>query len=222
MEYDLVRSNRKTVAIYIREGRIEVRAPQTMPKADIDRFVVSKMKWIADKLTKQSEQAVSRERFALGYGSLATLRGRQYPIEAREGSRAGYDGERFFMPPGLPPERIKSVCVQIYRMLAQKHMTDVARAFAQRMTVSPASVRITGARTRWGSCSGRKSINFSWRLIMAEDGVIDYVAVHELAHLIEMNHSARFWKIVADVLPDYQERRARLSNLQRKLGGEDW
>jgi predicted metal-dependent hydrolase len=67
-----------------------------------------------------------------------------------------------------------------------------------------------------------KSLNFSWRLVMADDAAIDYVVVHELAHITEMNHSPEFWAIVAGVLPDYKERRRRLKLLQLRLNSEDW
>ena len=90
------------------------------------------------------------------------------------------------------------------------------------MSVTPSAVRINGAKTRWGSCSGKKSINFSWRLIMASDDVIDYVVVHELAHLLELNHSARFWAVVEKILPDCRERRKQLRELQKRLATEDW
>jgi hypothetical protein len=90
------------------------------------------------------------------------------------------------------------------------------------MSVTPIAVKINSAKTRWGSCSNKKSLNFSWRLIMADDDVIDYVVVHELAHLREMNHSPRFWAVVEAVLPDYRERKLKLRALQAKLNREDW
>ena len=90
------------------------------------------------------------------------------------------------------------------------------------MAVKPAAVKINGAQTRWGSCSARRSVNFSWRLILAEDNLVDYVIVHELAHLKELNHSPRFWALVAAYVPDYQIRRARLRELQKKFNREDW
>ena len=90
------------------------------------------------------------------------------------------------------------------------------------MNVTPIAVKVNSAKTRWGSCSGRNSINFSWRLIMADDDVIDYVIVHELAHIKEHNHSDRFWAVVASVLPDYKMRQAKLKILQKKLASEDW
>jgi len=90
------------------------------------------------------------------------------------------------------------------------------------MNVSPASVKVNGAKSRWGSCSGKNSVNFSYLLITAADGLIDYVITHELAHTKEHNHSGRFWAIVGDALPDYKERRRALRELQKRLASEGW
>jgi predicted metal-dependent hydrolase len=106
--------------------------------------------------------------------------------------------------------------------LAKTHISERAGRFSEQMNVSPSAVKINGAKTRWGSCSASKSLNFSWRLLLADDDVIDYVVVHELAHITEMNHSARFWEVVADVLPDYKERQKCLKKLQKRLSVEDW
>ena len=90
------------------------------------------------------------------------------------------------------------------------------------MLVLPNTIKITNARKRWGSCSSDGNINISWRLIMASDTIIDYILVHELSHLVEMNHSARFWSVVESVLPDYKKRRAELRAFQNKLTYENW
>ena len=222
IDYTLIRSKRKTAAIYVRRGSVEVRAPLKMAKQDIDRFVASKEKWIVGKLAISNEQAAKRESFKLDYGSLITYCGRQYPIEAKEGKRTGFDGERFYVPPNLTSEQIKSACIKTYKKLAKPNLTDRTIDFARKMSVNPSSIRITDARYRWGSCSGKKSLNFAWRLIMADDDLIDYVIVHELAHLTEMNHSAQFWKIVEGVMPDHVERRARLKELHLKFADENW
>ena len=221
-EYTLKRSNRKTVALYVRDGALEVRAPMRMPKADIDLFIASKEKWIADKLGKSIEQMARRESFTLNYGDKVILRGKEYPIAAKDGGRIGFDEECFYMPPGLTPEQIKHACVRIYRLTAKRRLTERTLFFAGRMSAQPSAIRISGAKTRWGSCSAKKSINYSWRLIMADDDVIDYVVVHELAHLTEMNHSKRFWAIVEGILPDCKRQRARLKDLQSRIGGENW
>jgi len=221
-EYQLTRSKRKTIGLYIRNGCVEVRAPLKMPKCDIDKFVMSKEKWINDRLACSKEQAARRDDFALDYGHFVIYRGKEYPIVAKDGNRIGFDDVRFYMPPGLSPEQIKSYCVQIYRLLAKRDLTDKVIYYAEQMYVMPSAIKINGAKTRWGSCSAKKSLNFSWRLIMACDEVIDYVVIHELAHITEMNHSARFWAVVGNVAPDYRERRKLLKVLQKRLAGENW
>ena len=222
IDYALNRSNRKTIALYVRNGAVEVRAPLKAPKRDIDKFVASKEKWITDKLAASISRQALRESFSLTYGDDVLYRGKEYPIAAKPGDRVGFDGKRFYMPPEMTPEQVKHACVQIYSMLAKHDLTIKTLEFTNQMGVMPIAVKINGAKTRWGSCSGKRSLNFSWRLIMADDEVIDYVVVHELAHITEMNHSARFWAIVGGILPDYKKRQKQLKKLQKKLSTEDW
>ena len=79
--------------------------------------------------------------------------------------------------------------------------------FSSKMGVSYGKVAIRDQKTRWGSCSRNGNLNFNWKLSLVPDEILDYVIVHELAHRIEMNHSADFWREVEKVLPDYRERR---------------
>lgn len=223
MEYTLIRSKRKTIGIHITgDAAVEVRAPLKVPKAEIDRVVESKQKWIRSHLSVRERQLESKAAFTLDYGGAVPMLGGEYPITARDGNRAGFDGERFYMPPGLPSGEIKYAVIQIYRMVAKPLLTNKVIDYAERMAVTPAGVKINGAKTRWGSCNNLGGINFSWRLIMAEDDVIDYVVVHELAHMKEWSHSARFWAIVESVLPDYKARLGKLKELQKRLANEDW
>jgi len=209
-----------------------------MPQCEIDRFVLEKERWIIENIAKQREWAERKKSFVLDYGSSILFRGKLYPIEGREGTYVGFDskcglgderalkiafdGKAFCIPQELSTTQIKFACIQLYKILAKSHISDRAAFFASQMGVVPTAVKINSAAKRWGSCSSRKSINFSWRLIMADDAIIDYVVVHELAHIKEMNHSARFWAVVENVLPNYQEHRRRLKELQHRLSGEDW
>jgi len=122
----------------------------------------------------------------------------------------------------LKTPKAKRVMIQVYRSVAKKILANKVDGYARRMGVTPAAVKVNNAKTRWGSCSSKNSINFSWRLVMADDDVIDYVVVHELAHIREHNHSERFWRVVASALPDYERRRKKLKEFQRKLANEDW
>ncbi len=219
----MIRSRRRTIAIHItKDAEIEVRAPLKARKAEIDRFVMSKSQWISRHLEVMEQRISNRAEFAVSYGDTVPMQGIEYPIIAREESRAGFDGECFFLPQDLPPDEIKSLIVKVYKLVAKKLLTNKVIDYSKEMGVMPAAVKVNSAKARWGSCSGKNSINFSWRLILADDDVIDYVVVHELAHIREHNHSERFWKVVKSVLPDYKERQRKLKEFQKKLANEDW
>ena len=222
INYTLIRSARKTIALHVRDGSIEVRAPFQSPKHIIDRFVLSKEKWIEDKLLYFSDRAKQRENFQLGYGTHILYRGKNYPIESSFSDFIGFENDKFYVPPNLNSAEIKECCTKIYRVLAKQEIINRTWHFAELMNVSPTTVKVNNAKTRWGSCSSKKSLNFSWRLIMADDDLIDYVVIHELAHLSEMNHSTRFWNIVGSVLPDYKLRKTRLRELHLSLCDETW
>ena len=96
------------------------------------------------------------------------------------------------------------------RKLAKKVLPEKTAYFADLMGLKYGRITVTGAKTRFGSCSSKGNISFSYRLMTYPDEAIDYVVVHELAHLVEMNHSPRFYKIIASVLPDYKERKRLL------------
>ena len=225
IDYKLVYCNRKTVGIYIRdrdEVYVEVRAPLNMPKKEVDRVVASKKKWISEHIDKTLTRANRRNNFTLTYGDSVTYMGKKYPIKAKDGDRIGFDYESFYIPPDLSDREVKDACVAIYRLLAKKDLTKKTFDFGAQMSVTPNAVKINSANRRWGSCSSQKRINFSWRLIMADEDVIDYVVVHELAHIKELNHSERFWSIVGSVLPDYKKLQRKLKELQKRLNEEDW
>jgi len=221
-DYRLTLSQRKTIAIYVRDNVVEVRAPVQMPRDDVIMYILSKEKWIKENLARTAAFKMRRDAFIVDYGSMIILRGKRYPIVSRNTAKAGFDGTDFYMPPGLIPAQVKATCIQIYRRLALTYFTGRVGYYSEKMGVAPQAVKVNNARARWGSCSSEKIINFSWRLALADDDVIDYVVVHELAHLIEMNHSPRFWAIVAGVFPDYASRKAKLKELQVRLASENW
>ena len=111
---------------------------------------------------------------------------------------------------------IKLACIQIYRELARRDLTAKVQEYAAKVGVKPPRLKINGAKTCLSSFT-TDSLNFSWRLMMADDDIIDYVVVYELAHILEVKHSPKFWKIVGDILPDYKIRQAKLKEFKGKL-----
>lgn len=125
--------------------------------------------------------------------------------------------ERAAIDPDLDDEGIRAALAEFYRALAAEYLPERVRYFARIMGVQPSAVKISNARKRWGSCSGKNSLNFAWRLMMTPPECVDYVVVHELAHIREHNHSPEFWAIVEDVMPDYRRRTKLLRSSQKRI-----
>lgn len=102
--------------------------------------------------------------------------------------------------------------IENLREKARKILTEKTEHYSKIMGLKFSRITITGAKTRFGSCSSKGNISYSYRLLLYPDAAIDYVVVHELAHLVKMNHSAQFYKIIESVLPDYKERIRLLKN----------
>ena len=211
MEYELIRTRRKTIAIYIQECRVVVRAPLRAPARDIDSFVESKQKWIGKHLALQNERKANRDAFKLDYGSIVLYLGREYRIDSDNKENTLY------MPPEQSREQIREKLVRIYKEYAQDHITKRVAHFSPIIGVYPKNIRIGSAKRSWASCTSSGRLTFSWRLMMAPPDAIDYVVVHELAHIMQPNHSQKFWKIIERILPDWKERRKKLRLLQNRL-----
>ena len=164
MEYELIYSTRKTIAIQLMEdGNVVVRAPKRAGKHAIEKFLKEKEDWI---LTKQQEIREASE---------------------NRKSRQLTDAQRLKMI-----------------NLAKEVFAAKTAYFARIMGVSYGRITIREQKTRWGSCSSAGNLNFNWKLLLAPEEVVDYVVIHELAHRREMNHSARFYAVVAEIKPDYK------------------
>ncbi|MCL1895578.1 MAG: M48 family metallopeptidase [Clostridiales bacterium] len=276
MEYELIRTRRKTVAIHIKEGRVIVRAPMRTPVRDIERFIESKQGWIDKHLAGQLARAEKRARFELTYGGAVLFLGREYRITAdhkaaayrqapdpankgelpkpekhdRAGAQLSFfedigmqanaaqpvedtgmqtDAARptepedcLYFPPGLDTPHLKSRLILFYKGRAREIITERIGQIAPLMGVKPAKIHIGSAKRSWGSCNAKGCLSFSWRLMMAPPDAVDYVIVHELAHLKHLDHSKAFWAVVAKVFPDWKSRRQALRQLQKKLDTEDW
>lgn len=104
-------------------------------------------------------------------------------------------------------EVIENALKAWYMERAKEIISERVSFYQNQIGEKVSSIRIKDVRSRWGSCSSKRNLNFNWRLVMAPLPVLDYVVVHELCHLKEMNHSKEFWKLVREVLPDYQQQR---------------
>jgi len=224
-EYKLTRSKRKTISIKINEdSTLEVKAPLHLSQEKIDSFVNSKEKWIAKHTDEIFKKYQLKREFNLNFNDYVLVRGEKTYIHPIEGNTASYDKEKriFYIPEIANSAQIKEILIKLYKLIAKSYIHERVAFFSKQMSVKPTGIRITSAKTRWGSCSGKNSVNFSWKLIMADDEIIDYVVVHELGHIKQHNHSPKFWNIVESIIPDYRKQKEKLKILGENLSKENW
>ena len=221
--YTIKYSKRKTMGLYItRNAEIEVRVPHGTPQKVVADFVDQHQQWISTHHGAVAQQVAERENFELKFGADLLFLGHEFPLKPVEKPAFGFDGQHFYAYAQMSAEELRTSLVGVYRTLAKKVLSDIVEEMAKHMGLKPKAVKINAARSRWGSCSSAGNLNFSWYLVMAEEATIRYVVVHELAHLIEMNHSPNFWRIVEQVLPNYKAEREKLKKLQKKLSVQSW
>ena len=230
IEYEVRRSARrkKTVQLSIRDGAVIVNAPSTMRDLDIREFVRSRADWIAKTLAEREEAAPEALKFVTG----ETLPYLGKPIELAVRFNAGDELSvhlarrrlRVTMPRDLPeplrPTLTGNAIANWYAAQARERLPrDIDRWWSKlgRGSRSRVQVSIGSARSRWGSCSSDGKIRFTWRVMMLDPDLIDYIVVHELAHLSVMNHSPDFWAVVATAMPDWKTRRATLREAGQAL-----
>jgi predicted metal-dependent hydrolase len=215
LTYQLIRSRKrkKTLSLTVKpEGMVVIQAPYPVPQTEIDGFFQRKLPWIRQKLATLALQ-VSREiprSDALAAGDKALFLGVAYPVIINginlNGDNLAFDGSSFLLSPCAAASGKDSLRTW-YQRAASSFLPDRVRDYEGIMGCHSRSIRISRARSRWGSCSADNRLAFSWRLMMAPPPVIDYVVVHELAHIREKNHSTRFWSLVGEICPDYRNQR---------------
>lgn len=203
----LIRSRRRTLSLEVRrDASLVVRAPLSLHESFIHDFIRKKAKWIFKKQqefnVKGPQQSgckpVREGEIFLRLGERHSLKmnaGRLRKVELKDGCLH------------LPHQKTKEAARLLeewYRREALRLIAPRAASYAETRGLRYRSISITGARGRWGSCSSGGRLNFSWRLIQAPGEVVDYVVVHELAHLKHKNHSKKFWAEVAVMMPEYQ------------------
>lgn len=186
------------------DGILEVFAPLGVSPENV-RTLLKKHRKIIERLRKKTPQVPP---LSFSEGTHFWLLGKQYPLHLTRRLKI-FDNS--FMVPGGDEEQIKKGLVSLYRELAGTIISKRLPELTDAAGIAPQKIRISSADTRWGSCSSRRTLSFSWKLIQCPLELVDYVIVHELSHLKEMNHSPAFWKNVESILPDYRERKKQLN-----------
>lgn len=205
---EIIRTNRKkTASLRLREGQMQLVVPKRATQGDIDRILASKANWIRKTLADETARPTF-EPCTYTDGSTFTWLGWTINLAVSNETNGWprLQDNQIILGAGNPNETRTQVLAWA-KQEAHNHIRRQVDHHANHMDVQPGPLTIRDYKSRWGSCSADGSIRFNWRIMIAPPEIVDYVVVHELAHLREMNHSPRFWAHVKAVLPDLDQHR---------------
>ena len=227
IEFQVRRSERrkKTVEVTIDGGGVQVAAPMDTPAEDLQTLVRRRAPWILNHAS-DGMLAVAPKRFVSGETLPYLGRNVRMVFETADvlTPQVRFDHWRFNIrvPQGLEGEqrhqRVRKAIIAWYRRRAEVRLEKGVKKWLPRFGGGPVpDVLIRDQRQRWGSCAPDGTLRFNWRVVMLEPALVDYVIVHELAHLAVRSHSDDYWKLLNRIVPDAQERRRKLRDVGRFL-----
>ncbi len=207
----IIRTRRRSVGLKITEdARLIVRAPLRMSLAGIQSIVEKKRNWVEKKTDEIKRRNREKPQRRFVRGETFPYRGKQIPLRVTD----KYQGlvlkdSMFFISEKFEGNRVvaEKLFEDFYIGEARRILVKRTAEIARSLGLKTGKVRISRAKKRFGSCSSSGNINLSWRIILAPPEISDYVIVHELAHLVEQNHSKSFWRVVGKMMPDYERRK---------------
>lgn len=209
IEYRFFRRRRRTIGITVDADGLCVAAPLRAPWRDIEAFLRHKQRWIVAKLDEWAR--LPRPAVLRGEtGEWLPLFGRALMLDVRNGRRAVQREHERLVVSAPAPQRVPNVLTGWLKAQALEALAPRAAQYAAHLEARPPRVALSNARTQWGVCTEDGAIRLSWRLVHLEPALADYVVAHEVAHLVELNHSKRFWNLLGRLYPDWREARHRL------------
>ncbi|NMA67851.1 MAG: M48 family metallopeptidase [Desulfitobacterium sp.] len=208
----------KRLSIRVTPEKVRVSAPVSTSREEIQIFLQQNQEWILENWGKLQKIARESKREYLT-GEKVPYLGKELTLQICDSQgkmiRAIYNIEEESLEISIPQsftqelreEAVREILEKWYKEKARPYFLQKLSYWSREMGVSYNKFRLKGQKTRWGSCSTLGNINLNWRLIMAPEPVIDYIVIHELSHLIYMDHSKEFWKHVARFCPNYREHR---------------
>ena len=195
------------------DQRVTLSVPRLLPQRQALAFLAEKEGWVRAALARAPEPAI------VGIGTLLPLHGRDMPIVMRPGPSVALSDGAICVPPDPTGQRTGARVAAFLRERARGELLAASERHADRIGRSFRAMNLRDTRSRWGSCTADGRLMYSWRLIMAPPEVLDYVAAHEVAHLVHMDHSPAYWDCVGKLLPDYATHRAWLRAHGARLHG---
>ena len=228
VQFILKRSSRRSIGISIdKKGNISVAAPFNVPEKNVKELLAKKSSWILSKLNFIEKSAAEEGDIPKTFrdGDKLLFMGEEYTLRLIQDKllklpiirQGGDKALELYSANGCSIDQLRDTIRNWYVKEFEKIIKDCVDAYSKLLGVKPRRLTIREQKTRWGSCSSKGNLNFNWRLVMAPIDIFSYVAIHELCHMKEMNHSERFWALVGKLCPDYRLKRKWLKENGQKL-----
>lgn len=194
-----------------RNGYIEVHVPKGISDELVIRAVEEKWDWIQEKLHEMQDRMNGPKIKVYEHGEIFLYLGKEYPIQVSQDINIQQDfavfedGKLHIVVKQLEDEKIKQALKRFYYQQCKMLVSKSIRIYQSNFKLKPRSITITDNKTNWGTCDSKQRLTFNWRLAMAPQQVIDYVVVHEMCHMVHLNHDRSFWRLVGKIIPDYEE-----------------
>lgn len=214
----IIRTHRRSLSITItKEGKLVVHAPKKLKLADILKYIAEKEKWITTK-QKEIEDRLNINKDIISYKKILFL-GKKYGISKIAGlKKIELTDDKIVLPQKIEDKDVPAKIKKWYIENAKKILAERLEFLANLMQIDYSSLSLNNNKTRWGSCDINRNIKLNFRLIMLPHKCVDYVIIHELAHIVEFNHSKDFYKIISLVMPNYKLQQKVLKEYDYVLG----
>ena len=224
INYKIIGSSRTTLSLQIAgDGELIVRAPKHLKEEEIKKFLLEKKNWILTHLDKSVRRKQNQIAMKWIDNKAFTIYGEEFclSIVIDKNSKEIIqlkDNILQIITADESEKNIKEAVAFWFKKACKGVLIKRTAYYANKMNLSYGKITLKDQKTCWGSCSGNRNLNFNWKLLLMPPSILDYVVVHELAHLIHMNHSADFWAVVGSIVPDYKECRKWLKENGRNYG----
>ena len=210
MNYQWIKEKRKSIKVTISpQNDIIIKTPPFIEEKDIENFLDENKKWL-NKSLQRNKNLKKRDRpLTFKQSDTCYYLGKKYTLQIEESKKwkIRLDNNFLYIKTPTPNETdsIREKLIDWYKKRAKEVISDRTFIHAEKMSLSYNQIRIKNTKTRWGSCSSKKNLNFNWKLIMTPMEVLDYIVIHELSHLTHMDHSKKFWHLVEQHCENYKD-----------------
>lgn len=219
--YSIVQSQRKTISIIVERDRsIVVRVPNGTTEEKIHQLIEKKKYLIYKKVNQPNKYQSPRPYKEFVSGESIMFLGKLYPLQVTKEEFDGVKFENSFLISAISKSKSNQILKEWYAQQAKEKIIPRIKRFADRLGVQYKKINIREMKHRWGSCTPKDNINFNWRIIKCPMIVIDYIIIHELAHLIIPDHSPEFWNTVSIQQPNYKKAKEWLKQFGHKIESE--